>query len=287
MGDFEPDLLRDVTKQLPDALDLSDESDDVHVLVTGPGKLLRARIHIHPVPIRVSYSSVQRSLPAILASFREKHDGRAPDLVIHLGMASTRPFYTVETIAHRDGYTVTDVDGRVGYEYGEKLWKEMGYPSALQSGLHPSHSQHPPPPPPPPKAPEPEKQVDKQNEENDKENDKQGKEKGKKKEPPSRRFVVRPSPPDAPFLQAWRDNLPKPLDVRLSHDAGRYLCEYIYFASMALAHREKRDRNVVFLHVPGWTDQPNILNGVKVVTALIKALGQRWIDPVEDPVEVS
>jgi hypothetical protein len=39
-------------------------------------------------------------------------------------------------------------------------------------------------------------------------------------------------------------------DVRISEDAGRYLCDFIYYSSMAHLTKKQEKRRVVFLHVP-------------------------------------
>ena len=66
--------------------------------------------------------------------FAAANGGRRPDLVIHIGIASPRLYYSVEALAHRDDYLITDTDGCSGYEDGEKRWKEMGLPPILRPG---------------------------------------------------------------------------------------------------------------------------------------------------------
>lgn len=47
------------------------------------------------------------------------------DFVLHIGMAGARDYYTMETVAHRDGYTMSDVDGKKLEEgYAESEWKD-------------------------------------------------------------------------------------------------------------------------------------------------------------------
>ena len=71
----------------------------------------------------------------------------------------------------------------------------------------------------------------------------------------------------------WRVALPD-IDVRVSEDAGRYLCDFIYFSS--LAHLEKRgeERRVVFFHVPVDVDEKSIRTGIDAVVELIRAMVQ-------------
>jgi len=54
------------------------------------------------------------------------------DIILHIGMAAGRKFYTLETRAHRDGYKSKDVDGQT-FE-GDTFWEEeYGAPEILQS----------------------------------------------------------------------------------------------------------------------------------------------------------
>ncbi|WEW58091.1 pyroglutamyl-peptidase I [Emydomyces testavorans] len=281
MGDFGADLPPEATLPLLKIAEPIAAEEDIHVLVTGFGpfktnplnpsfliasslpattpapsssnpKRRTIRIHSHPSPLRVSYSNVRVGIPTIMECFKRAHDGQPPDFVIHIGMASTRHYYSVETRAHRDGYRVTDVDGQVGYEDGEAVWKREGLPEVLSPGpvateiscVSSSITSAPPTRPAASKLP----------------------------------IHIHPSPPEATFLETWRSFLPATTDLRLSEDAGRYLCEFIYYSSLAYAYKEGRARSVVFLHVPGWTDQASVEKGKDVVIGLIKTLVSCWLD---------
>jgi len=63
-------------------------------------------------------------------------------------------------------------------------------------------------------------------------------------------------------------------DVRVSEDAGRYLCDFIYFSSMAHLTRKEEERRVVFLHVPVNADEVAIENGIEITIELIRAMVQ-------------
>ena len=93
----------------------------------------RVSLHVHSTPIPVAYATVREALPTILKDYAAAHGGR-PDIVLHIGIASPRPYYSVESLAHRDDYNITDIDGRTGYEDGEKRWKELGLPPTLTPG---------------------------------------------------------------------------------------------------------------------------------------------------------
>ncbi|KAF2130015.1 peptidase C15, pyroglutamyl peptidase I-like protein [Dothidotthia symphoricarpi CBS 119687] len=63
-------------------------------------------------------------------------------------------------------------------------------------------------------------------------------------------------------------------DVRVSYDAGNFLCGFIYYSSLAHYFEIKQDeRPVVFLHVPDLSgSQDRLKEGWENVIALIKAL---------------
>jgi pyroglutamyl-peptidase len=88
------------------------------------------RILTHPVPVRVSYSTVHELVPKLWAQYPRI------DYMIHIGMAAGREFYSVERRGHRDGYNLRDVDGRWLRDYGlEKEWEEEGCPEELKSDV--------------------------------------------------------------------------------------------------------------------------------------------------------
>ncbi|GBF65157.1 pyroglutamyl-peptidase [Trichophyton mentagrophytes] len=259
MGDFGASSSLDEPVSLP-GQPVPPQDDDIHVLVTGFGpfkthplnpswlinsllpqyattsKNRRVHIHAHPRPIRVAYAAVREEMPRIIEEFRVAHSGHPPHLVIHIGMAATRQYYAVETVAHREGYKHTDVDGQFGIPF------EASLPERLQPGVStPSDPAS-------------------TSESTDK-------------------VKVVPSPLDTGFLQTWRKSLPagRSIDVRLSHDAGHYLCEYIYYTSLSMAWEENRPRAALFLHVPGWTDKASVEMGVEVVVGLVRAMVESWI----------
>ena len=89
---------------------------------------------------------------------------------------------------------------------------------------------------------------------------------------------VCPRVPDDRLIATWKSFCPSDLDVRLSRDAGRYLCEFIYYTSMALALQNGQDRNVAFLHVPASCEDEDIEKGTEATIGLIKALVSSWVD---------
>ena len=115
-------------------------------------------IHTHPTPILVAYSYVRDIIPKLLFS----GDGSRPlspdvepahsepdylhvvanvpketpnyDIILNIGMAPGRKFYTLETCAHRDGYNKPDVEGKT--LQGDTYWKETyNSPEILHTGF--------------------------------------------------------------------------------------------------------------------------------------------------------
>lgn len=64
------------------------------------------------------------------------------------------------------------------------------------------------------------------------------------------------------------------MDVRPSSDAGRYLCDFIYYTSLVEYWRKdsKAMAPVMFLHVPGNSGDYDIEMGRKVALGLIGAM---------------
>lgn len=93
-------------------------------------------------------------------------------------------------------------------------------------------------------------------------------------------------------LRGWKanlDDLPESspahgVDCRSSEDAGHYLCDYIYFNSLAWFGRRSgkldggkgSDRPVLFLHVPAESDEVTLERGRQVALALIEVMVQSW-----------
>lgn len=188
------------------------------------------RVEIVPyvTPIRVCYSEVRSLVPALLGSL---HD--AVDLVLHIGMASGRHYYSAEMYAHREGYSKNkDVDGEfLSPDDGITNFKDC--PLIMTTALDCDD-----------------------------------------------------------ILRKWRLNLTSgsgsslasPEDCILSEDAGNYLCDYIYFNSLAWCGRRSgrldggkaSDRPVLFLHVPAESDPAMLEKGQQVVMALIEAMVENW-----------
>jgi pyrrolidone-carboxylate peptidase len=62
------------------------------------------------------------------------------------------------------------------------------------------------------------------------------------------------------------------LDLRISEDAGRYLCDFIYFSSLSHLLKARQERKVVFLHVPADLSESAITTGRELTVQLIRSL---------------
>lgn len=186
----------------------------------------KTNIVTYGTPIRVCYGEVRKLVPEMLESYVG-----SIDLVLHIGMASGRSFYTLEQIGHRDGYHKNkDLDGEILPE-DDGLLRYADCPANMMSSLN-----------------------------------------------------------YANILGNWQTkilNLPEEspgcgADCRPSKDAGHYLCDFIYFNSLAWYGRRSRkivdgmasDRPVLFLHVPAESDEASLARGKVVATALIQAMAE-------------
>ena len=75
---------------------------------------------------------------------------------------------------------------------------------------------------------------------------------------------------------AWSANthpqLQKDADLRISEDAGRYMCEFIYYSSLAHRLKQQKPRKVVFLHVPSDASAKSVAQGRELMINLIRAI---------------
>lgn len=182
-------------------------------------------VHVHHEPIRVAYNKVVDLVPHLLPPGSRQHP--KPDVILHIGLAAGRNFFTLEQGAHGRGYgRILDVDGeRFPDEDAEIRFPSHLFPPVLQTSFD-----------------------------------------------------------TADALSRWRSNLSSPAphaepppegipDVRLSPDAGNFMCGFIYYNSLAHYFQKGDERPVAFLHVPDLSSSPEKLDtGREVAVALIKAL---------------
>lgn len=165
-------------------------------------------------------------------------------------MAPGCGFYAMETWAHRDGYTRKDVIQET--MEGDAFWKqEYGAPQGLQTSF----------------------------------DAKDVLQKWKAELPVHRPFLL-------PVSHKSRTKLTKPStapndqdqDLRISTDAGHYLCDFIYFTSLVEYWRRNPNgpRPVIFLHVPGRYENEDVERGRAVTLGLIKALATSWEGSIDN-----
>ncbi|KAH7170671.1 hypothetical protein EDB81DRAFT_776350 [Dactylonectria macrodidyma] len=73
-------------------------------------------------------------------------------------------------------------------------------------------------------------------------------------------------------LARWQGYSPKDADLRVSEDAGRYLCDFIYFSSLAQLWKQERERKVVFFHVPADASESSVARGRDLAVNLIRSI---------------
>ena len=168
-----------------------------------------------------------------------------PDYIFHIGMAGGRDYYALETRAHRDGYRIRDVDGRDGYLDGESRWRKEVRTGTDGEGL--------------PDVLECGWSVEdverRWRRELGLEEEKRGGKEGEDEEP----------------------------RVRMSGDAGRFLCDFIFYESLSIRWKEARRRvgKVCFFHVPGDTDEVSVQRGVRVAEAAIRSVVGSWEEGIK------
>lgn len=68
------------------------------------------------------------------------------------------------------------------------------------------------------------------------------------------------------------------MDLRISQDAGRYMCEFIYYSSLAQLYKQEKAKKVVFLHVPSDASQKTVARGRELVINLIRSIVESEIE---------
>jgi pyroglutamyl-peptidase len=182
--------------------------------------------------VRVAYNHVVDFVPQLLPPANPIYP--KPDIILHIGLAASRPYYTLEKGAHGRGYgVIPDVDGQ---KFPDNIADEKFPPELFPGMLHTSFD--------------------------------------------TSDVVTRwrsylgyadtdiHLPPDA---QIQCDSAP---DVRLSPDAGNFMCGFIYYNSLAHYFSiDEQERPVAFMHVPDLSDSKEKLDsGKDVAIGLIKAL---------------
>ncbi|KAK0667193.1 hypothetical protein QBC41DRAFT_396435 [Cercophora samala] len=191
-----------------------------------PIPLPKVRLLVHPTPIHVGYRAVRDLVPS-LWHLDSPPSPSSPkiDLAIHIGMAGPRGYYAIERRAHKQPYTMGDVDNNLLSDLDADLarhniphpWEDL--PEEILSDL-------------------------------DMED----------------------------VLRRWRDHSPPYSDLRISEDAGHYLCDFIYYSSLAHLMKNQggegggRKKKVVFLHVPCESGPAWVRVGREVCLGLVRGM---------------
>ncbi|KAF6840360.1 Pyroglutamyl-peptidase 1 [Colletotrichum musicola] len=75
-------------------------------------------------------------------------------------------------------------------------------------------------------------------------------------------------------LERWKGHSPEGSDLRISEDAGHYLCDFIYFSSLSHLLRAEQRRRVVFLHVPSDASEESVARGTELAVQLIRSIAE-------------
>ncbi|WQF78108.1 Putative peptidase C15, pyroglutamyl peptidase I [Colletotrichum destructivum] len=75
-------------------------------------------------------------------------------------------------------------------------------------------------------------------------------------------------------LVRWRGHSPEGSDLRISEDAGHYLCDFIYFSSLSLLWKAQKHRRVTFLHVPSDASEESVARGTELTLQLIRSIAE-------------
>jgi pyrrolidone-carboxylate peptidase len=61
-------------------------------------------------------------------------------------------------------------------------------------------------------------------------------------------------------------------DLRISEDAGHFLCDFIYYSSLSELWKQQRPRKTLFLHVPADASPSSIERGRDLTLNLIRSI---------------
>ncbi|KAF0332653.1 hypothetical protein GQ607_000669 [Colletotrichum asianum] len=79
-------------------------------------------------------------------------------------------------------------------------------------------------------------------------------------------------------LGRWKAHSPDRSDLRISEDAGHYLCDFIYFSSLAHLWKQQKHRRVVFLHVPSDASEEAVATGTELTIQLIRSIAESELE---------
>lgn len=192
--------------------------------------------------MRVTYSAVRHLVPKL---WQPGPEGvQKIDYVLHIGMASSKKQYVLERLGHRDDYTIRDLDQRLPNQNSSSDdYPWHGIPDQLTTDLNVADIK---------RRWETYLPVSAAG-------------------PPCQRLVRSPGESNV-------GNIQDSITLRSSDDAGHFLCDYIYFNSLATCHRAEQRKRVLFMHVPAVRPEPadlynnSIDMGREVAIQLLRSL---------------
>lgn len=72
----------------------------------------------------------------------------------------------------------------------------------------------------------------------------------------------------------WKELSSPEVDLRISDDPGRYLCDFIYYSSLATLHKQQRPGKVCFFHVPADASDGAVERGRELALNLIRSIAE-------------
>lgn len=64
------------------------------------------------------------------------------------------------------------------------------------------------------------------------------------------------------------------MDLRISENPGRFLCDWIYYCSLSHLLRSNRPKKACFLHVPCDASDESVLQGRELAINLVRAIAE-------------
>ncbi|KAL7792915.1 hypothetical protein V8C37DRAFT_379496 [Trichoderma ceciliae] len=72
--------------------------------------------------------------------------------------------------------------------------------------------------------------------------------------------------------ERWQQHSLNDMDLRISDDAGHYLCDFIYYSSLSTCYKQGKERNALFFHVPADVSEDLIRQGQELAVNLIRSI---------------
>jgi pyroglutamyl-peptidase len=105
------------------------------LIPASPNNKTPIHIHVHHEPVRVAYNHVLGLVPSLLPPANPMYP--KPDIILHIGLAAGRNYFTLEQGAHGRGFDKTaDVDGqRFSDKLAEEAFPSSKFPTVLKTSF--------------------------------------------------------------------------------------------------------------------------------------------------------